>query len=132
MAERPHMAVIDASVLVDLLVGTELADAAHQRLSGVELHAPGHVDVEVLSALGRLSRADLIPQESVTTAIAQLAAAPITRHPLPGLLAPAWSHHQSLRITDAFYVALAEHLGFPLVTSDRRLARAWSGAQVLE
>jgi hypothetical protein len=40
---------------------------AHMR--GHELHAPAHLDAEVLSALGRLHRAGEVPQTSVSAAL---------------------------------------------------------------
>src|SRR2546429_8996855 len=57
VTEPPEDVVVDASVLVDILAGTELADAARMRLARTVLHAPAHLDAEVLSALGRLHRA---------------------------------------------------------------------------
>jgi predicted nucleic acid-binding protein len=62
--------VLDASVLVDLLAGTELADQVRRRLAGAVMHAPAHVDVEVLSALGRLHRADKLELPRATDAVA--------------------------------------------------------------
>lgn len=48
--------VIDASALLEALLGTELGWAVRARLRGGDLHAPAHLDAEVLSALGRLHR----------------------------------------------------------------------------
>ncbi len=54
---EPETLVLDASVAVDLLAGTTAAEAAAARLAHTELHAPAHLDAEVLSALRRLHRA---------------------------------------------------------------------------
>lgn len=45
--------VVDASALVDLLLGNELGLVVAQRLRDTRMHVPAHVDAEVLSALGR-------------------------------------------------------------------------------
>lgn len=47
------------------------------------------------------------------------------RHPHHGALAArAWQLRQNVSFYDALYVALAERLDCPLVTADRRIARA--------
>ena len=57
--------VIDASAMVDLLLGGPLGEAVGRRLRGHALHAPAHLAAEVLSALGRLSRADALAASDV-------------------------------------------------------------------
>lgn len=123
--------VLDASALVDLLVGSELADQVRGRLVGSAMHAPAHVDVEVLSALGRLHRAEKLEQARATAAVGALARIPLSRHPLADLLGEAWERRDYLRITDGLYVALAEKLHMPLLTTDRRLARAYPQVEVI-
>jgi predicted nucleic acid-binding protein/post-segregation antitoxin (ccd killing protein) len=114
-----------------LLAGTELADQARKRLAGAVMHAPAHVDVEVLSALGRLHRADKLEPPLATDAVAALGRIPLSRHPLPDLLGHAWDRRDYLRITNGLYVALAEQLHMPLLTTDRRLARAYPQAEAI-
>ena len=47
------------------------------------------------------------------------------RHPHHGVLtARAWQLRQTVSFYDALYVALAERLDCPLVTADKRIARA--------
>lgn len=121
--------MLDASALVDLLAGTDLAVAVRARLTGAVLHAPAHLDAEVLSALGRLRRGDLLDSAQADVAVATLAQVPLTRHPLPELVPGAWARGDSLRLTDALYVELAEQLRMPLLTTDLRLARACSQAE---
>ena len=128
MAER---AVVDASVIVDLLAGTPRAALVATRLDGVVLHAPAHFDAEVLSALGRLHRSGALPARTVSARLARLTTAPIERHPLAALVADAWKRRHHLRLVDALYVALAEAIDAPLLTTDAALARASNRAQLV-
>ena len=57
-------------------------------------------------------------------AMADLADMPIRRYPHDVLLPRVWDLRHNLTAYDAAYVALAEALDAPLVTRDRRLARA--------
>lgn len=116
--------VLDASVLVDLLAGTDRAEPVRARLAGTVMHAPVHLDVEVVSALARLERAMLLQRTSAQAGLSALSALPVIRHELPGLAAGAWARREYLRTSDAFYVELATQLGMPLLTTDLRLARA--------
>ncbi len=116
--------VVDAAALVDLLVGGELGTAVAGRLHGAVLHAPAHVDAEVLSALGRLHRAGAVSAGDVGDRLRVVAESPLERHSLPPLVQGAWSRRSWLRLADALYVELAERLEVPLITTDRRLARA--------
>ncbi len=113
--------VVDASAIVDLLLGNELGAAVRRRLAGTVLHAPAHLDAEVLSALGRLHRAGDLDVDVVQRMLAAQAAAPLKRHPVADLLAGAWARRHQLRLADALYVELAAALGLPLITTDRRL-----------
>ncbi|ACU53629.1 PilT protein domain protein [Acidimicrobium ferrooxidans DSM 10331] len=117
-------AVVDASALVDLLLDNELGRAVRRRIAGHALHAPAHVDAEVLSALGRLHRADSLDAGTVEVKLRELAAAPIERHPVHDLLLGTWARRQELRLVDAIYIELAVSRGVPLVTTDRRLRGA--------
>src|SRR3712207_2523691 len=116
--------VVDASALVDLLLGNPLGVAVRARLAGQSLHAPGHVDAEVLSALGRLNRAGDLDDDTVTRLLGRVVDAPIERHPVQELVAGAWTRRHQLRLADALYVELATARGVPLVTTDRRLRDA--------
>lgn len=111
----------DASALVDLLLGNKVGDAVARRLAGQVLHAPAHAGAEILSALGRLDRAGLVEAGAVETLLGRLAAAPIQRHAVAGLLRGAWARRDGLRLADALYVELATSRDLPLVTTDRRL-----------
>ena len=127
----PESVVVDASAMVEALAGTRLGRATRTRLRGCELHAPAHFDAEVLSALGRLHRAGELDAAIVSRALSELAIAPVVRHPLAGLLAGAWAARDRLRLVDALYVELSAALGAALVTTDGRLARSTTAADLV-
>jgi predicted nucleic acid-binding protein len=93
-------------------------------MRGCLLHAPAHLDAEVLSAFGRIHRAAELPASTIATTLEELGGAPIRRHPPAPLLAGAWERRDELRLDDALYVELAVELDQPaLLSTDRRLAR---------
>lgn len=116
--------VVDASAIVDLLLDNELGGAVRRRLAGHALHAPAHLDAEVLSALGRLHRAGELGPEDVESRLRALIAAPIQRHAVSTLLLDSWARRHRLRLADALYVQLAVSRDVKLVTTDRRLHAA--------
>lgn len=115
--------VIDASALVELLGDFTYAPAVQQRLRDTRMHAPAHLDAEVLSALGRLNRAGTIEATDVEAGLDLLTRFPVQRHELHPLLLGAWARRADIRLLDALYVELASQLRVPLLTVDRRLAR---------
>ena len=116
--------VVDASALVDVLVGTSYAAAVRDRLHETAWHAPAHIDAEVLSAVGRLARAERLSEADVRARLELVASLPLQRYLLPALLSGAWARRADLRLVDALYVELAHQLDAPLITTDQRLARA--------
>lgn len=116
--------VVDASAIVDLLLGNELGGAVRRRLARQAMHAPAHLDAEVLSALGRLQHGGDLTAEDVESRLQRLVAAPIRRHPVSDLLIGSWARRHQLRLVDALYVQLAVSLGRPLITTDRRMGGA--------
>lgn len=118
--------VVDASAMVDLLLGNDYGELVGRRLAGHALHAPAHLDAEVLSALGRLHRAGDLATDEVESRLRDLVSAPVQRHGVGGLLLGSWARRHQLRLVDALYVQLAVELGCPLVTTDRRLRDAAS------
>jgi predicted nucleic acid-binding protein len=118
--------------MVETLLGTELGAMTREWIRGRPLHAPAHLDAEVLSALGRMYRAGDLDDATVTTALEQLATAPIRRHPLAGLLSGAWRRRENQRLADALYIELADSLATArLLTTDARLARSHERAQLV-
>lgn len=69
------------------------------------------------------SHGRLTPQQA-DAAIADLLAFPVTVYPTGPLLRRVWELRQNVTAYDACYIALAEAVGYPLITADRRLASA--------
>lgn len=119
------MLVVDASVLAVALAddGGD-GDAARARLRGEELAAPELLDLEVLSVLCGQMMAGTLDARRAGLALNDLSAMPLQRAPHLPLLPRCWELRANLTAYDASYVALAEALDAPLLTGDRRLARA--------
>lgn len=117
--------VVDASIIVEATVGR--ADTRHTARAALRrgLAAPELLDLEVASALRRA-----VSQRRLESSEAHLASKGLTtlprleRFPHLPLLPRVWELRDNFSPYDASYVALAEALGIPLVTADRRLARA--------
>lgn len=120
------MIVVDASVIVASLLSTAGAGAlARERLRlDPDLQVPHLLDVEVAAALRRRVRLGQTDLALATEALADLADLAALRWDHEPLLARVWELRENVTAYDAVYVALAEALDAPLVTSDARLARA--------
>jgi predicted nucleic acid-binding protein len=117
--------VVDASALVVALAddGPD-GDLVRGRLRGESLAAPELVDLEVLSVLRTQLRVRAMDARRAGLALTDLADLPLRRAPHLPLLARCWELRDNLTVYDGAYVALAEALDVPLVTTDTRLARA--------
>ena len=123
--------IVDASAMVDYLVGTEVGQEVESRLKGSEVHVPAHFDAEVLSALGRLNRARRLTDTQVDERVERTSAAPMRRHLLTPLLQGAWLRRHNLRLVDALYVELAEVIDARIVTTDSGMASASPRAELV-
>jgi len=118
--------VVDASVLATALVD-DGPDGELARLRLVEarsLHAPHLIDLEVLSVLRRQAAEGRLSDRRATLAIEDMLDLAIVRYPHFVLVLRSWKLRDNLTPYDAAYVTLAEALGCPLVTADRRIAGA--------
>ena len=120
------MIVVDASMLALAVAdhGTDGHRARDRLRRDPDLHAPHLVDLEVISALRRLNDAGEIQQEQAEAALEALSELTLVRYPHLPLASRIWELRPNLTPYDASYVALAEGLACPLVTGDRRIARA--------
>ena len=119
-------AVIDASVLTALYASdAPRRGAVSSRLaSGDALFAPAHLDAEVVAALRGLARVNTKMARAAAAALTHLAGFPIRRMPLAPLLDRMWQLRAHVTPYAAAYVALAERLDAPLITSDAKLTTA--------
>lgn len=120
--------VVDASAVVDLLLGGERGPWVREQLTAADDPLPltvAHMDAEVLSALARLHRAGDLAASEVGALLDRLAAFTVERLPATGaLLSAAWPRRSNVAAKDALYVAAAEAARARLLTTDGRLARA--------
>jgi predicted nucleic acid-binding protein len=118
--------VLDASVLLELLLGTKRGQSIATRIADptLGLHVPHLVDVEIAQALRRYVREGELDPAAAMTALQDLRTLDLERHPHEPLLDRVWALRDNLTSYDAVYVALAEALDAILLTCDARLARA--------
>jgi predicted nucleic acid-binding protein len=116
--------VVDASAVLEVLLRTPVALAIERRLlaAGEALHAPHLIDIEVAHALRRYALAGDMSAKRGREALEDLADLSVRRYPHDVPLPRVWELRANLTAYDAAYVALAEALGAPLLTRDRRLA----------
>jgi len=117
--------VIDASAEVAILLNIgPAAENIRTRVSqpGQTLHVPHLFDVEVLHALRSLR--GFVSTERARLALGRLRDTQFTRYPHTTLIERIWELRDNLTAYDASYVALAEALNAPLITTDARIARA--------
>lgn len=117
--------VIDASVLVAVLTdaGSDGRWAAAQ-LTQTPLAAPSMVMAEVANVLRHLEGGLRLSRSESTVALRSLRRLDIELFPFSPLADRVWELRFNLIAYDAWYVALAESLGWPLVTLDRKMANA--------
>lgn len=127
------MIVVDTSAVVDLLLETPVNPALLARLGSVsEMHAPHLIDVEFLSVLRRLVSRDMLTSARAQVARHKFSLLALHRYPHHPLGDRVWALRSSVTAYDGQYIALAERLGLPLVTSDARLAGSNGHTAVIE
>ncbi|MGQ0575656.1 MAG: type II toxin-antitoxin system VapC family toxin [Pseudonocardia sp.] len=125
------MMVLDASALVCVLVDQPDAAWVIDRIAEDEVVAPAHQPAEVLSAMARLVRQGVLSADSAREAVDEaLALSQRLVLPSPAHIRRAFALRERIRVVDALYVVLADELGCPLVTIDRRLAGADAPCEV--
>ncbi|MGI9005433.1 MAG: type II toxin-antitoxin system VapC family toxin [Streptosporangiaceae bacterium] len=119
--------VVDCSIVIRLLASKPGDELLRQRLART-VHAPALIDAEISSVVRGLSitaKPEVqISAERALEMLADYAGLRIVRHPMQPLQARAFEVRHNLTAYDAMYVALAESLGFPLLTDDEKLAAA--------
>ena len=125
--------VLDASAAVTWLVdGGERGATAGRRMAGAGLVAPDLIGYEVLNTLRGLRVARKLSRAEAQRARDDWRRLGVEQWSLVTVEDRTWDLADNLTAYDAAYVALAERLGVPLLTADRRLATAPGiGAEVV-
>lgn len=121
------MIVVDSSAMVDLLLlQPPRAAGIIPRLTEHRgaIAAPHLLDVEVGNALRRHALRQEIDADRLNRAVAQLASFPLRRFGHELLLARALELRDNVTVYDGVFLALAEALQAPLLTTDARLSRS--------
>lgn len=120
------MLVLDASVIVEFLLGTKRGLEVATRIAGNvgPLATPYLSSIEVLQTLRSLCNRGELSQERAREAIADLKALPVHRYPAEPLLERMWQSRHNLSAYDAHYVVLAQELGATVLTHDRKMSNA--------
>jgi predicted nucleic acid-binding protein len=117
--------VWDASSVVALLMDSKNdGPAAAERHVLDKMAAPSLIRFEVANAIRRLHRSGVVSADQADQAHADLVDLSIEEWPYELLAGRAWELRHNLSIYDASYVALAELIDCPLVTLDKRIAKA--------
>jgi len=117
--------VVDASVIVAALVdsGTHGQWAERVLEENVAL-APELALAEATNILRRLERAQQVESREANAAFEDLMQARLELFGFEPFARRVWELRDNVTSYDAWYVALAENLGIPLATLDKRLAVA--------
>lgn len=118
--------MLDASAVLELLLRTERGRLVERRIApaGETLHAPHLLDIEVSQVLRRYLLRGAIDAVRAREALQDFLDLGVERYPHAALLPRIWDLRHDLTAYDAAYLALAEALDAPLLTSDARLAAA--------
>lgn len=120
------MLVLDASAALAAFLGTgtnSISIRVRIEAPDESVHAPHLLDVEMLHALRGLVLRGAVSQARSEEIRADFASLRLSRYSHVAFLDRIWELKNNLSAYDAAYVALAETLGAPLVTTDARLAR---------
>lgn len=119
------MIVLDASAALEVLLGGRARTAVEGRIfaEGETLHAPHLIDLEVAQVLRRHVLAGHMRPARGDAALDVWRQFPVERHGHELLMARVWRLRDTMTAYDAAYVALAEALAAPLLTTDAKLAR---------
>lgn len=119
------MIVVDASALVGALLQIPPgSEAFAARDAAAQLSAPEILVPEVLGAVRRLERRRHISAHRARSAVDDLLGLDLALYPHRPLSRRAFELRANMTMADALYVTLAEMTGSPLLSVDRRLARA--------
>jgi predicted nucleic acid-binding protein len=116
---------VDASAVVALLVDDgRLGALARSAYAEHDLAAPELLPYEATNVLRRLNQRQVVTDRAARRALKDLGLLRVSIIPFDVLAERTWELRTNLSAYDAAYVAVAEHLGVPLLTFDQRLQHA--------
>lgn len=128
--------VVDASIVVRLLQNRTGDQGLRERFGEERhVHAPALIDAEVSSAIRGLlmtSKPIRIDVERGEQMLEDFSDLPLVRYPMQPYQRRVLALRNNFTAYDAFYIALAESLGAPLLTDDRKFATAPSHSAEIE
>jgi predicted nucleic acid-binding protein len=113
--------VLDNSAAIALLKDTS---ESAQEIRSAEIYAPEVIDLEFASVIRKMLAQGKLGIDEATQLISTWASNGVVRCAHRQFLQRIWQVRENITAYDASYVALAEHLGFPLFTADLRLAKS--------
>jgi predicted nucleic acid-binding protein len=117
--------VVDAGAIYVLLMDpAQRGERVAERVAGRDIAAPALLPFEVTNVLRRQWSAGIVSRSEALSALADLRALAVDLWPFEALEDRIWELGGALSAYDASYVALAELLGAPLLTTDARLRRS--------
>ena len=120
------MMVPDCSAVVYALLRGPGSEAIADRLltGNAKLHAPYLLDLEVIQALRKACRFGNLDAARASRLLDDFAQLRLVRYSHIPFLPRIWELRNNMTAYDGAYIALAESLGAPLLTRDKRLAAA--------
>lgn len=120
------MSVLDSSAVFEYLLGRAPPEirALLKDPSQPPPCAPSNLVFEIVSAMRRAEHRGELETRRAEAAVTDLGSMAVELFPTMGLREQAWALRHNFSAGDAMFVALAERLDEPLITTDRSLALA--------
>jgi predicted nucleic acid-binding protein len=113
-------------LVIDNSAAINIARSSAIEMPSGQYFAPDVIDLEFAYVIRKLVLRGALSTNAATEQIYSWATNDLIRCPHTALLPRIWQLRDNITPYDAAYVALAEHLGLPLVTADHRLAKSAS------
>lgn len=120
------MVVVDASAMVEVLLLTPLGREVGERIFSRRdsVHSPHLLDLEVAQVLRRFCLSGALTTDRARQALSDLRDFRMRRYAHDLFLPRIWELRHNVTAYDAAYIALAEKLDLPLLTTDAKFVEA--------